>query len=81
MNAPTFNLVVSKVDRLLFSGEATSINLPGTEGEFTVLSNHEPLISMLKQGTIKIETPEKHREFDVKNGVCEVHKNTVTILI
>jgi len=81
MSANTFKLKVSKVDRLLFAGEAISINLPGTEGEFTVLSNHEPLISMLKQGTIRIETQEKHREFDVKSGICEVHNNSVTILI
>ena len=81
MSRPTFNLVVSKVDRLLFYGEAYSANFPGTEGQFTVLPHHEPLISILAKGTIKIETEEKHREFDVKNGICEVHKNTVTVLI
>lgn len=81
MNKPAFNLIVSKVDRLLFSGEAYSANFPGTEGQFTVLANHEPLISLLTKGTIRIETAEKHREFDVKNGVCEVHQNTVTVLI
>ena len=81
MNKPVFNLVVCKVNQLLFAGEAYSANLPGIEGQFTVLPHHEPLISMLTKGTIRIETEEKHREFDVKSGVCEVHKNTVTVLI
>lgn len=81
MEKQTFNLVISKVNQLLFSGEAYSVNLPGVEGQFTVLPHHEPLISILAKGTIKIDTAEKRREFDVKKGICEVHKNTVTVLI
>lgn len=76
-----FHLVISKVDELLYEDEATSVNLPGMEGEFTVLAHHEPLISLLKKGVIKVEKNEVQKKFEIKGGLCEVHKNQVTILV
>jgi F-type H+-transporting ATPase subunit epsilon len=81
MTAPKFNLVISKVNQLLFEGEAISVNLPGAEGEFTVLAHHEPIISMLKEGTIKILDGNDSKEFEIASGLCEVHNNLVTILV
>ncbi|MBP9179001.1 MAG: F0F1 ATP synthase subunit epsilon, partial [Bacteroidia bacterium] len=34
-------------DKVLFSGEATSVKLPGSLGQFEVLNNHAPLVSSL----------------------------------
>jgi len=31
-------------DKKLFEGNATSVQLPGTEGSFQVLNNHAPII-------------------------------------
>jgi F-type H+-transporting ATPase subunit epsilon len=81
MSAPKFNLVISKVNQLLFEGEAMSVNLPGAEGEFTVLAHHEPIISMLKKGTIKVFDGNGLNEFEIATGLCEVHNNLVTILV
>lgn len=39
----------------LFSGEITSITLPGVDGSFQILNNHAPIVSLLKQGIVKIE--------------------------
>ncbi|MDD2822061.1 MAG: F0F1 ATP synthase subunit epsilon [Flavobacterium sp.] len=41
----------------LFSGEITSLSLPGVDGDFQILNNHAPIVSLLKKGTVKIAAP------------------------
>lgn len=43
--------VVSK-SRILYSGQVYSIVLPGTEGDITILENHEPFMTYLRDGII-----------------------------
>lgn len=38
----------------LYSGEVTSIAVPGINGEFQMLDNHAPIVSVLGQGNVKI---------------------------
>jgi F-type H+-transporting ATPase subunit epsilon len=38
----------------LFSGEITSISLPGVDGYFQMLNNHAPIVSLLQKGIVKI---------------------------
>ena len=38
----------------LYSGEVTSIAVPGVNGEFQMLDNHAPIVSVLGQGNVKI---------------------------
>ena len=40
----------------LFSGEITSISVPGVDGRFQMLNNHAPIVSLLQKGTINITT-------------------------
>ena len=40
----------------LFTGEITSIKLPGMDGEFEILNNHAPIISTLSKGVISRNT-------------------------
>jgi F-type H+-transporting ATPase subunit epsilon len=67
-------------DKMLYSGEATAVTFPGTEGSFGVLNNHTPMISTLKKGKIKITTGTGSTEFEVKGGVVEVLRNKITVL-
>ncbi len=41
----------------LFSGEITSLYLPGVDGDFQILNNHAPIVSLLKKGIVKIAAP------------------------
>jgi len=68
-------------DKSVYSGEVSLIQLPGIDGSFEILNMHAPLISVLKQGKIKIKD-EKGQEqfFEVNGGVIEVLKNKVLIL-
>ena len=69
-------------DKVLFNGSADVVQLPGIDGSFEILNNHAPLISILRNGKIKL-IDEKQAEsfFDIKGGVIEVLNNTVKILI
>jgi F-type H+-transporting ATPase subunit epsilon len=67
-------------DKKIYSGEVTSVSVPGTGGRFQILNNHPPLISSLLGGKIKVEDSEGTKEFDVKGGVVENLKNNVIIL-
>ena len=68
-------------DTKLYSGEVTSVVLPGIDGELGVLNNHAPLITALKEGTISItkETGE-NESFVTKGGIVEVLNNKVIVL-
>ena len=59
----------------LFSGEVTSVTVPGVSGEFEMLNNHAPIVSLLKEGYVKIyggikleEDVEDKFEKDKNNG-------------
>ncbi|HEY9585336.1 MAG TPA: F0F1 ATP synthase subunit epsilon [Candidatus Paceibacterota bacterium] len=75
-------LTISKIDEVLFSGEAESVTVPGAAGEMTVLSHHMPLITTLKAGKVIIKQKEgKHEEFSIGSGFLEVGKTETAILI
>ncbi|MBU1014409.1 MAG: ATP synthase F1 subunit epsilon [Bacteroidetes bacterium] len=68
-------------DRIIFSGTASLVQLPGIDGLFEILNNHAPLISVLKKGKVKIKNDKDQIEFfEIKGGVVEVLKNKILIL-
>ncbi len=38
----------------LFSGEVESVSVPGINGQFQMLDNHAPVVSLLTNGSVKI---------------------------
>jgi F-type H+-transporting ATPase subunit epsilon len=67
-------------DRKVFSGEATSITFPGSEGQFQVLNDHAPLVSTLDRGPIVVQSASGQQVFNVDGGVVEVLQNNVLVL-
>ena len=47
-------LEVVSPEATLFSGEVSSVVVPGANGAFQVLDNHAPIVSILNPGTVKI---------------------------
>jgi F-type H+-transporting ATPase subunit epsilon len=47
-------LEIVSPEATLFKGEVTSVSLPGVDGSFQILNNHAPIVSILKQGSVKI---------------------------
>jgi F0F1-type ATP synthase epsilon subunit len=54
-----FKATVITQGRVLFEGEARSVFLPGSTGEFEILELHKPIISLLKKGSIVIDWKKK----------------------
>ena len=65
-----------------FHGEAETVVLPGSEGEFGVLPGHEAFLSSLRIGPMTIRKAggeELHAA--VSNGFAEVHDDQVSVLV
>ena len=67
-------------DKKIFSGEVSSVSVPGADGRFQVLNNHAPILSTLKPGQVKVKSQEGDQVFEVRGGVIEVLKNKVVVL-
>ncbi|MFM2207350.1 MAG: hypothetical protein RL213_1325 [Bacteroidota bacterium] len=67
-------------DKKVFSGEVSSVSVPGTDGRFQLLNNHAPIISTLLNGAVKVRDKEGEKVFNVKGGVIENLDNKVIIL-
>ena len=72
-------LSIYSLKKILFQGEAVSLNCKTPLGEITVLDNHEPLITSLSAGQIKIVDKEnKEHFFEIKSAFCEVKPDNET---
>jgi len=81
----------------LFHGQVTSVTLPGVDGSFQILNHHAPIVSILKEGVIKIaaenfvfskEAAPKFTQLDAKtytlainSGTIEMQDNKVIVLV
>ena len=67
--------------RLLFSGDVESVQIPGSEGDMTILPGHAPVLSTLKPGIIVVtrEGAAAERTF-VRGGFAEVNPQGLTVL-
>jgi F-type H+-transporting ATPase subunit epsilon len=67
--------------RLLFSGEVTSVTLPGTEGDMGIFAGHAPVLSTLRPGVVVVtkEGGATDRIF-VRGGFAEVNSQGLTLL-
>jgi F-type H+-transporting ATPase subunit epsilon len=78
--AATFNFELVTPERLLLSGAAEQVVVPGSEGDFTVLPGHAPVISTLRPGIIEITLADGKQRVFVKKGVAEADPERLTIL-
>ena len=74
-------LEIITAESQLYSGEVTSVKLPGMDGEFEILNNHAPVISTLDKGIIRvIDNNNKTENFEVNGGVIEMQNNKIIVL-
>ncbi len=69
--------------KTVFTSEATYVALPGEMGSFGVMKRHEPLVSALSSGVVRITTPEggnRKVRFLVRGGYTEIKDNKVIVL-
>ena len=78
----TFHLVIASVGENRFDGAALSATIPTTDGEITILPDHEPIIATLKPGTLTVRTTlGEPQEFPIEHGVLECSNSNVVVLL
>ena len=65
----------------IYDGEITMLIASGSEGEIGVLAGHTPMITLLKPGSMRLQTPDGNEEvIYVSGGVLEIQPKLVTVL-
>lgn len=67
-------------ERELFNGEVDHVVVPGSEGEFGVLPNHAPVMSVIKPGALRILNDGAERRIFVNGGFADVTPEGLTVL-
>lgn len=67
-------------ERLLISGQADEVTAAGVEGEFTVLAQHAPFLTVLKPGIVTVKSGGTTQRLYVRGGFAEVNPDGLTIL-
>jgi len=87
-------LEIVSPEATLFAGEVTSVTVPGINGEFQMLTDHAPIVSLLQEGKVKIdgnisveeEYESKFSQEDgktilpISSGTIEMKDNKVIVL-
>lgn len=77
-----FPLRIFTIDREIFVGEAKSLIVPSATGELQILPEHAPLISLLKEGDLIIETATGAEEkYPIAGGTLQVSDKEVVALV
>jgi F-type H+-transporting ATPase subunit epsilon len=88
-------LEIISPEAVLLQAEVKSVAVPGIDGEFQMLDNHAPIVSLLEEGLVKIDGNlsfnegvkslfTKHTDgrwvLPIKSGTVEMSNNKVIIL-
>lgn len=80
--ATSFHVTITNVAGALYEGNASSISVPGVEGDMVVMANHEPIVALLRAGTITLKIDgEEAKQYPITSGVLEVSHNKAIVLI
>lgn len=77
-----YHLTVLSPDGEVFNDEVIGISLRGAEGDLAVYGGHIPFITTVKPGKCTIfKTEEEELEADLEEGILDVGKENVKLLI
>jgi F-type H+-transporting ATPase subunit epsilon len=80
----------------IFRGEVESVTVPGVDGQFQMLNNHAPIVSLLQEGNVKIQGQlsfdeayeDRFKSVDkttsilpIQSGTIELNDNKIIILV
>ena len=80
-------LEIVSPEATLFAGEVTSVTVPGVNGEFQMLKDHAPIVSLLQEGKVKFvgnvtlekEHADKFTKDENGNTVLPISSGTVEL--
>ena len=79
--ANTIHVDIVSAEGQIFSGEASMVFAPGSQGELGIAPRHAPLLTTLKAGEVRVQSEGAEEQvFYVGGGVMEVQPHQVTVL-
>ncbi len=77
----TIHVDIVSAEGELFSGDATMVFASASEGDIGIAPRHAPLLTLLKPGEVRVQTPDgEEHHFFVGGGALEVQPSKVTVL-
>ncbi|MBQ9676633.1 MAG: F0F1 ATP synthase subunit epsilon [Prevotella sp.] len=70
-------LKIVSPEKIEFTGEVERVLVPGLQGQFEILNNHAPIISILQKGVVEYD----NEQLPILGGFVEVQKNVVSLCI
>lgn len=68
-------------ERLLMSADVQQVTVPGSEGDFTVLVRHAPVLSTVRPGVLSVvQDGGSEEKIYVRGGFAEVNPDGLTVL-
>lgn len=80
----------------IFQGDVETVTVPGVDGEFQMLNNHAPIVSLLQEGKVKFsgdisideafqnkftKGDKNSYELKIGSGTLELSDNKIIILV
>jgi F-type H+-transporting ATPase subunit epsilon len=78
--ASTIHVDIVSAEGELFSGSATMVFAPASQGDLGIAPRHAPLLTLLKAGEVRVQTADGEHSFFVGGGALEVQPHKVTVL-
>ena len=67
-------------ERMLASFEASEIEIPGAEGDFTAMADHQSMVTTMRPGILKAKGASDTTEYVVTGGFVEVSASATSVL-
>ena len=67
-------------ERRLTSTEASAVQIPGADGDFTAMAQHAPTIATLRPGIVTVQGAGGEEKYVVTGGFAEVTPDGTTVL-
>jgi F-type H+-transporting ATPase subunit epsilon len=79
--ANTIHVDIVSAEGQIFSGAASMVFVPGSQGELGIAPRHAPLLTTLKAGEVRVQSDgAEEQSFYVGGGSVEIQPNLVTVL-
>jgi F-type H+-transporting ATPase subunit epsilon len=79
--AQTIHVDIVSAEGQIFSGDATMVFVPGSQGELGIAPRHAPLLTTLKPGEIRVQIEgQEEQSFYVGGGALEIQPHMVSVL-
>jgi F-type H+-transporting ATPase subunit epsilon len=79
--ANTINVDIVSAEGEIYSGVAAMVFVPASQGELGIAPRHAPLLTTLKAGEVRVQTPDGvEHGFYVGGGALEIQPQRVTVL-